>query len=447
MFIMKHLLFLLCTSLSETNVLERIITTTTIATRTVPDININSSVEQILDTNAPLIIISESNSSSILSENEANNVIEQEAFFDNNYSEQLVEESDNKTEEFHSGPHYEANWTFIDKETVRVVFSLFSISKLSNEKPFSDKHYDHKINLFPTILSIQARSLQSIYSLKYFLFTIRQYKTNIEKVLPMEHLILKTVPSGTDEFFSNSLLVLRLNPKEKYSICIYYYQMNISTQMPDILICQDIMHDHLEHSVHGLLFVLTQYSIIIGLLIVLQGLFTVRKRRLAHIVHQHLINKAQRLRSTLSSVSLVRQSVNLTDTTTEQKNTTVNGHVNQEKSKLKKRITSSPAIVLSEPSIPSISSNKTNNNSDENEPFLRLTNGKNHVHFLLGLDEESDNDDDDDNIANANENIPNDITINPPMTSIHTEPYGDRSDALSSMAHILDTNKPWSKQS
>ncbi|CAF4226648.1 unnamed protein product [Rotaria sp. Silwood2] len=164
---------------------------------------------------------------------------------------------------------------------------------------------------------------------------------------------------------------------------------------------------------------------------------------LHHIVHQHLINKAQRFRSTLSSVSLVRQSVNLMDTTTEQKNTKMNGHINQEKNKLKKRIISSPAIVLSEPSIPSMPSIKTNNIVDENEPFLKLIPGKNHVHFLLGLDEESETDDD----GNANENIPNDTTLNPPIASIHTEPYGDRSDALSSMAHILDTNKPWSKQS
>ncbi|CAF4632273.1 unnamed protein product, partial [Rotaria sp. Silwood2] len=316
---MKYLLFLLCASLIKANVLERIVTTTIATTTTVPNFNTSSSFEQILDPNSSLIIIPQSNSSSILPENEADNAIQQEVFFDNNYSEQLGEESDNTTEEFHFGPQYDANWTFIDKETVRVIFSLFSISKLSNEKKNSDQHDNNKINLFPTMLSIGSRSIPSIYSLKYFLFTIRQYKTNTEKVLQIEHLILKTTPSRTDQYFSNSLLLLRLNPKEKYSICIYYYQMNISTQMPDIFICQDIMHDHLKHSVYGLLFVLTQYSIIIGLLIVLQGFFTARKRRLAHIVHQHLINKAQRFRSTLSSVSLVRQSVNLMDTTTEQK--------------------------------------------------------------------------------------------------------------------------------
>lgn len=72
----------------------------------------------------------------ISSENVTAEIVEQEPVFDNNYSEQISKESDNTTEEFHSGPYYEANWTFIDKETVRVIFSLFSISELSNKKDF-----------------------------------------------------------------------------------------------------------------------------------------------------------------------------------------------------------------------------------------------------------------------------------------------------------------------
>ncbi len=271
----------------------------------------------------------------ISSENVTAEIVEQEPVFDNNYSEQISKESDNTTEEFHSGPYYEANWTFIDKETVRVIFSLFSISELSNEKRFSNRN-DKKINPFPNMISIPSRiTIQSIYSLKYYLFTIRQYKTNTEKVLKMEQLILKTTPSGNDEHFSNSLLLIRLNPKEKYSICIYYYQNDILTKMPDLIICQDIMHDHLKHSVHGLLFILTQYSIILGILIVLQGLFSMRKRRLAHILHQHFMDKAQRLCSRLSSVSLIRQSFSSMDATLEQQSS----HINHEENKLKKSVT------------------------------------------------------------------------------------------------------------
>ncbi|CAF4593099.1 unnamed protein product, partial [Rotaria magnacalcarata] len=79
-------------------------------------------------------------------------------------------------------------------------------------------------------------------------------------------------------------------------------------------------------------------------------------------------------------------------------------------------------------------------NPDENEPFLKLATGKNHVHFLLGLDEESENDDD-------NETTPDDITLNPPLASRLSEPYGDNCDAILSMAHIFESNKPWSRQS
>ena len=220
----------------------------------------------------------------------------------------------------------------------------------------------------------------------------------------MTQLVLKGV-----DHFSNSLKLFRLNPKEKYSICIYYYQVNISTQMPDLFICQDITHNSSKHSVHGLLFILTQYSIILGLLIVLEGLFSMRKRRLAHIVHQHLLNKGERLCSRLSSVSLVRQSFSSIDAIMEQE------------TKPNKRITSSPAIILREPL------NNIINHSDENEPFLTLIPNKNHVHFQLDLDEGSD-----DNQS--------DTTLTP-----QSEPYGDRANALLSMAHILDTNKPWSK--
>jgi hypothetical protein len=365
-----------------------------------------------------------------LSGNETTEIVQEEAIFDNNYSEQISKESDNTTEEFYSGPRYEANWTFINKETVRIVFSLFSISKLSNEKNSSNKNIK-KINLFPNMISIPSRSIQSIYSLKYFLFTIRQYKTNTEKVIQkIEPLILKTTPLRNYEHFSNSLLLSRLNPKERYSICIYYYQNNSSIEMPNFIICQDLMHDHLKHSVHGLLFILTQYSIILGILIVLQGLYSMKKRRLAHIVHQRLMDKAQRLCSRLSSVSLIRQSCSSMDATLEQQTNAINGHINHEENKLKKRIISSPAIVLNEPSI-------IVNNGDEHEPFLKLSSAKNHVHFVLGLDGGFDD--------NESEDILSDTTLNLRSPPTHSEPYDDRSDAFLSMAHILDTNKPWSK--
>ncbi|CAF4926625.1 unnamed protein product [Rotaria sp. Silwood1] len=413
---MKYSLFLLFTLLSEANVIERIlITTTTTITPLIFDLNINSSFEQILDTNSSLTIILQSQESNI------------------------------SRKEFHYGAQCDANWIFIDKETIRVVFSLFSLATVTHEKKFSNTT-DNKINRFPMMLSLTTRTFQSIYSLKFFRFTVQEYKTNTT-VLPMKQLILESTASGNDKYFSNSLLLLRLNPKEKYVICIFYYQLNVSTQMPDLFMCLNIMHDHLNDSAHGLIFVLTQYSIILGLLIVLQVLFILRKRRLAHIVHQHLINTTQRLRSTLSSVSLVRQSMNLMDIITEQKTTRTNGHVNQEMNKLKKRIIPSPGIVISEPTI---ESNNIENSSNENEPFLKLTTGKTHVHFLLGLNEESDDNnggDDDDDDDKGYEKIANDKTFIPLILPTLMEPYDDQSDAFSSMAHILDINKPWSKLS
>ena len=279
------------------------------------------------------------------------------------------------------------------------------------------------------MISLPTRSIQSIYSFKYYLFTIRHPKTNTKIVLEMNELLLKTTPTRNDAHFSNSLELIQLNPKEKYIVCIHYYQTNISIDMSDLFICEDIMHDHSKYPVHGLLFILTQYSIILGMLIVLQGLFSMRKRHVTQIIHQHLINKTQRLRSTLSSVSLIRQSFSSMDTTTtEQQHHRTNDSNNCEEHKLKTRFISSPAIVLSERS-----SNPICQQSDEHEPFLKLTsNNKNHVHFFFGHDEGSDD--------NESNDAQSDTTLNQSY-----EPYSDRSDALSSMAHILDSNKPWCK--
>ncbi|CAF0822647.1 unnamed protein product [Adineta steineri] len=413
---MKGFLFLLFLSINEINISQQIVTAAILS-----NLNQNDSLEEVVDTN----------SSRLSSKNKETDITPIELVFDNKYSDQIAEESNISTEVFHSGPQYEVNWSFIDKETVRVNFSLFLFSNSSNEtNSFKNTNQIKINNTYPHMVSVPLRSNHSMYSLKYFLFIIRHYKQKkvTEKQLYMEQLTLKNSSVGINDHFSNTLLLIRLNAKEKYSVCIYYYQVNSSTQMPDLFICQDIIHDHV-HSTHGLLFVLTQYSIILGLLIVLQGLYSMRKRRLAHIVHQHLLNKTQRIRSTLSSVSLIRHSFSSMDGPTEHKHT-MNGHI---ENKLHKRIISSPAIVLSDPSVP------LHNNADENEPFLKLTSSKNHVHFLLGLDEGSDDNDSGD--------IQIDSTVNQQVPSIQIEPYSDQPDALLSMAHILDTNKPWCKHS
>lgn len=377
-----------------------------------------------MDTNSSLVEISNDNASIASVTIEGDSPLSNpELVFDNNYSEEIANGSDTTPQKFHPGPQYETISAFTDKETVRLNFSLFSVANFSDESKSTVTENSNKMNVYPSMVSIPVRANHSIDVLKYYRFTIRQFKTKLEKILDMEQLFFKRTAQRNFDHFSNSLLLKRLNPKEKYSVCIYYYRANVSTEMPDLFICQEIMHDHLKHSVHGLLFILTQYSVIIGILVVLQGLFSMRKRRLAHIVHQHLINKSQRLRSTLSSISLVRQSFSSMDGPTDPYQ-----HTNHGQNKFNKRIISSPAIVLTQPSSPSCHS------SDENEPFLRLTPGKNHVHFLLGLDENDDTESE----STDTQQVP---------TMILDEPYGDRCDALLSMAHILDTNKPWSRQS
>jgi len=297
-----------------------------------------------------------------------------------------------------------------------------------------------------------SRSLKSINLLKYFHFIIRPYNKNLEIILKMEKLNIKNVTSSKNSQFSNVLRLTALNHHEKYSVCICYYQMNSSTKIPDLLLCQDIINDYAKFghlradAKHSLVFIFTQYSIIVALLIVLQSVFTIRKRRVAQIIGQLVTNKAHSIRTTFSSVSLVRQSFSSLDAAAEQQQQqqqqhATNGHAIQreptidEEGRLKKRIISSPAIVISEPST-TMSHGATS--SDETEPFLKHVPSKNHVHFLLGPSEVSDED-------GENEDTDVNIPLNQHMTLIHREPYDDQGDALLSMAHILDTNKPWSR--
>ena len=143
--------------------------------------------------------------------------------------------------------------------------------------------------------TMPSRSLKSITLLQYFLFIIRPYNKNREIILKMEKLNIKNTTSIKYNHFSNSLRLTALNHNEKYSICICYYQTNSSTKIPDLLLCQDIINDYSKFSQlkpdakHGLVFITTQYSIIIALLVVLQSVFTIRKRRVAHIIGQHCI--------------------------------------------------------------------------------------------------------------------------------------------------------------
>jgi hypothetical protein len=344
------------------------------------------------------------------------------------------------------GPHYELNWDFVDKDTIRVTFDLLSVPTSLIENNQNSAANKRKSNLLATMAAMPSRSVKSITVLQYFRFIIRPYHKNREITLKLEKLNLKNSTSNKYRHFSNALRLTALNHDEKYSVCICYYQMNSSTKVPDLVLCQDVINDYSKFShlktdpKHGLVFIATQYSIIIALLVVLQSVFTMRKRRVAEIFGQMVANKAHSIRTTLSSVSLVRQSFSSLDAAAEQQQQqhATNGHaihreptVEEEKG-IKKRIISSPAIVISEQSVPVAPSGTE---SDENEPFLKRIPSKNHVHFLLGPGEGSDEEDDHDNEdTDANTQV---------STSSQREPYNDQADALLSMAHILDTNKPW----
>ena len=360
--------------------------------------------------------------------------------------------------ELHHGPEYELDWSFIDKDTIRVTFDLYSLpqSLIESNKYWSETS-ENKFTLVASMVTLPSRSVKSIFALEYFLFIIRPYRSNKEIIMKMDKLHLKDSPSKNYSHYSNSLRLTALNHKEKYTVCICYYQTNISTQTPALILCQDIINDHTKFSnlrtnpTHGLLFIATQYSIILFLLALLQGTLTIRKRRIAQIIGQHLSTTAHNIRTTLSSVSLVRQSFSSLDAAAEQQHHhhhhhhAHNGHATPREPPIEeeggggihKRIISSPAIIISEPTTPlhhgAIS-------SDESEPFLPRVASKNHVHFLLGPGEGSDDEE--------HEDIPLDSTSNiTTTTTINREPYGDQSDALLSMAHILDTNKPWSRHS
>ena len=269
------------------------------------------------------------------------------------------------------------------------------------------------------MVAIVNHSLVSIHSLHYVLFTIRSYNTENETVLPMAPLVFENSSARKEEHFINVLNFGGWDPKEKerYSICIYYYRSNISIEQPDLFICQDVMNDYLmyarskSHPEYRLLFILTQYLIILTILFVLQSLLSMRKHRIAYIVHQHLISKAHRFRNSFSSLSLVRQSVSSADIlTSDELDSTDNDP------RFSTRIVSSPVSSA----IDTVSPN-------EDEPFIKLPANKNHVQFLLGEAEESDDTDEVDSTLPTN------------------EPYCDRSDALQSVAHILDSDKPWCK--
>jgi hypothetical protein len=77
--------------------------------------------------------------------------------------------------DLYNGPHYDLTWGFIDKDTIRVTFVLYSIPKSLIEHSLQSE-LNHKFTLLGTMVTMPSRSLKSIFSLEYFLFIIRPYE-------------------------------------------------------------------------------------------------------------------------------------------------------------------------------------------------------------------------------------------------------------------------------
>ncbi|CAF1218102.1 unnamed protein product, partial [Didymodactylos carnosus] len=387
-------------------------------------------------------------------------------------------------------PSYQLDWHFINKDTIRVTFRLYTFPRQTNHQ--NDISYSsasitpvkNRKTKKPTTTTTSSPPLSSIHYLKYYVFVIKHYKTMKERALSIQPLIIipKNQSITKTEYISTTLRLTGLNKKEKYSVCLCYYQTNSSQYRPDFLLCQDIINDYSKFKHHKsndrneLFFIITQYSIIIALLIALQSVYTMRKRRIAHILHQHLIQKAHTFRHTLSSVSLVRQSLASLDTATTAGEHHRNGgnssgthktshaldefdhklqNVLHESTINEEEHLSPPNIIINnddeQQGKVKKSASTVGSNSDEKEPFLKHIHSKNHVHFLLGSNTPEASDDEDDEekkkLEQSNTNFLQSyderILAKTEEDNENAGPYNEHSDAVQCMKHILDTAKPW----
>ena len=299
-------------------------------------------------------------------------------------------------------PHYELDWKFIDKYSIRVTFDLYSLPRSLIESNVYSHSNKQKWNLLGTMTTMPSNSLKSIFSLEYFLFLVRPHHQNREIILNMDKLTLRNTTSRPYPHFSNSLRLTSLNHHEKYSVCICYYQKNSSSKTPDLLLCQDVINNYEKFSdlradlKHGLVFITTQYSIIIGLLIVLQTVYSIRQRRVTHYITQYLSNTAHNVRTTISSVTSLRQSVSSMNVRIQQQHATDSDtsechSITDEGRGARKGNVSSTSAVISHPSM---IVNNSILSSNETQPFLKRVPSKSYAHLLLGSGNASDEEDD-----------------------------------------------------
>lgn len=333
---------------------------------------------------------------------------------------------------------YNMFWQFIDATRIRVQFSLSKTDKNTQR---------NQTESFPIASTRIVTSPASVpmERLNYFQLKITTNEFNDTDISEMNTTRSEDEMNKSNDSLDISVTISGLKKRETYSICIQYYEKNYSNHEPIFYLCQEIINDY-EQYVHGKsvtnygpMFILRQYTIIFIFLITLQILFYLHERQAADVVHRHLINRAQRFRSSFSSINLVRNSISSTVVTAVDETNQFSSTRDSVSSETQ-HFTINPMSVnkISYSNSAALSKVDCFNRCSSHEPILKTVGNKNHVQFLLGENEEAE--DSDDNETNK---------ISPVhMTTNHSpsqEPYRDRSDALLSMAHILDMDKPWHK--
>lgn len=148
---------------------------------------------------------------------------------------------------------YRSSWKFIDKDTIRVRFHLNEIF--------------YQSNFFPR-------------------FLVRHLHTGQIRIYNESH-----------ELINSTLTIYLHNLKRgRHIICLYLYRKQLITK-PRHIFCQDLInnfrkygHLDIDTDEHGntVFFLMTQYSIVISLLCLLQLAHSIRKRRFWNYVYEKL---------------------------------------------------------------------------------------------------------------------------------------------------------------
>lgn len=164
---------------------------------------------------------------------------------------------------------YRSSWQFVDKHTVRVRFRL----------------YESLINTFP---------------IKHFL--VRHLHSGQ----------IRTYDEPSETLNSTLTLYLRNMKHGRHIVCLLLYRTKLMLS-PRYVFCQDVVfnfhkygHQDMDLDEHGntFVFLLTQYSIVIGFLCILHLIHTARKRRFLRTVY----DKANALRTLMTEYN--RKSTN-----------------------------------------------------------------------------------------------------------------------------------------